>query len=90
MLIMLWFFGVTVFHFGPQALLGGDTFMANVLTVGKYEAKIGEEVIDSNDTMHKSDAARACAGVMQKHQSESVICTWRGRELQVVGLLLNR
>ena len=86
MLVMLWFFGVTVFNFKPLALKG-QSMLASVFSTQKYEARIGNHVIDSKEGVHKSDVAKLCTGVILMHPTEQVICYWGDKPVHGIGFL---
>lgn len=88
LLIMLWFFGVTLFNFGPKAFLNSDTFLATIFSAGRYQVHVDGVVVEEAEKLVKSEAARACARAMEAYVGKEVVCTWRGAPLQVVGLLL--
>jgi len=86
LIVILWFFGMTLFNMKPLAS-GFNAMVANVLATGRYEARVGEQVIDAKDGVHKTDVAKLCTSAILRHSTEHVVCYWRGEPLPGVGLL---
>jgi hypothetical protein len=80
MLVVLWFFGMTLF--GNMQLQSGKetTFLGQVISGWSYRAYVDGELVDSTFFIDRYRAQIRCGELLIAHPHAQVRCLWGGVE----------